>query len=462
MLDHEPAEDGRGVALNAHIDTVAPYFAPVLKEQYLTGRGSADDKGNVAVVVGTLIALDELARRRLVVLKNRLTAMFVIDEETGGNGSLALAMDRSLRERYGSIVVMECTDKVIHPANRGAVFLRCECSRGAGQGSGASLAEACAFGILELLEEGERIKLESDHPLFPHRPVQTCTGILGPFGVHPSAICGEVAFLLESAGTRLDENQLTGIIQKGVAEYVVRFGDKTKQVDPVTKKKKVEKHFDLTREGSCFRITVHGSSGHMGSLPQNDAAIAKWAYIVCELVLARKSAGLSFDLTLPPGGEARLVFEGAQGFLPTHSIERIVARMRRAFLKGVDRYLEGLPRRHPDPCSARSVSTSSDRRRVRRRPKCSQLEDRGEGSRGLGLMAPGAALRGWGGFLRRSTFCQGIPGAARSSPSGRGGWKMRTRSGSAFTCATCFRASASPLCSVFMSCGSRINEGQVD
>ena len=57
-----------------------------------------------------------------------------------------------------------------------------------------SLLEAFAFAILALLDEGEAIKQESDHPLFPHRPVQTCTGILGPFGVHPSAICGELRF----------------------------------------------------------------------------------------------------------------------------------------------------------------------------------------------------------------------------------------------------------------------------
>ena len=53
-----------------------------------------------------------------------------------------------------------------------------------------------ALAILALLDEGEAIRQESDHPLFPHRPVQTCTGILGPFGVHPSAICGEVGFEL--------------------------------------------------------------------------------------------------------------------------------------------------------------------------------------------------------------------------------------------------------------------------
>ena len=125
--------------------------------------------------------------------------MFVIDEETGGNGSLALAMDRELKARYDSILVLECTGNRLHPANRGAVFIKCE-GRLADTDDLSqvtpSLLEAFALAILALLDEGEAIRQESDHPLFPHRPVQTCTGILGPFGVHPSAICGEVAFEL--------------------------------------------------------------------------------------------------------------------------------------------------------------------------------------------------------------------------------------------------------------------------
>ena len=52
--------------------------------------------------------------------------MFVIDEEMGGNGSLALAVDHELKARYDSILVLECTGNRLHPANRGAVFIKCE------------------------------------------------------------------------------------------------------------------------------------------------------------------------------------------------------------------------------------------------------------------------------------------------------------------------------------------------
>ena len=125
-VDREASPEGINTALNAHIDTVPPHIPPSRSGDLLFGRGTADDKGNVAAIVGALQVLAELERRGVVRLKNKLTAMFVIDEETGGNGSLALAMDRELKARYDSILVLECTGNRLHPANRGAVFIKCE------------------------------------------------------------------------------------------------------------------------------------------------------------------------------------------------------------------------------------------------------------------------------------------------------------------------------------------------
>ena len=206
-LDREPSPAGINTALNAHIDTVPPHIPPSRSGDLLLGRGTADDKGNVAAIIGALQVLAELERRGIVRLQNKLTAMFVIDEETGGNGSLALAVDRELKARYDSLLVLECTGNRLHPANRGAVFIKCEGRLADAHDQSQvtpSLLEAFALAILALLDEGEAIRRESDHPLFPHRPVQTCTGILGPFGVHPSAICGEVAFEIVFRAHRRD------------------------------------------------------------------------------------------------------------------------------------------------------------------------------------------------------------------------------------------------------------------
>jgi acetylornithine deacetylase/succinyl-diaminopimelate desuccinylase-like protein len=425
LLDREPSATGSGIALNAHIDTVAPFIPPVPAGDFMIGRGTADDKGNVAAIVGALQVLAELERRGVARLNNKLTAMFVIDEETGGNGSLALAMDRELKARYDSILVLECTGKRLYPANRGAVFIKCEGRLADADVFGQatpSLLEAFALAILALLDEGQAIRRESDHPLFPHRPVQTCTGILGPFGVHPSAICGEVGFEvvfydadnpgehgnvtpalqrtqcgasvlsgLTSQGPQqqnfseaspprgrdpslevrrdalhpadplrvtshstqgaepLAAEVLCAIIDRGIARYVARHGDKTQVIDPATGARKVARHYDLAwQDADRCVITIHGATGHMGSLLQNDAAIAKWAYVMRELIDARRAGELAFAVAWPdadPCGPSHLVFEGAQGFLPTHTLEEVKARTRNAFLTAIQRYLtaEGLP-----------------------------------------------------------------------------------------------------------------------
>jgi acetylornithine deacetylase/succinyl-diaminopimelate desuccinylase-like protein len=433
LLDREPAAGGQGIALNAHIDTVAPYFPPSRSGGVIRGRGTADDKGNVAVILGTLQVLAELERRGLVAPRNKITAMFVIDEETGGNGSLDLAVDRRLKERYNSVVVMECTGNRLHPANRGAVFIRCACrpwadlppeSRARGkppvQSSGIggtprtealpSVAEATAFAILELLDEGEEIRRESDHPLFPHRPVQTCTGILGPFGVHPSAICAGVAF--EVCGLdRVGREAVREWLERGVRRYVSRYGDKTLVVDPSTGTRKVERHYDLDwkGDGSCT-VRVYGASGHMGSLPENDAAITKWAYMVRELVEQRRATGLAFSVYLPSSDpQPELVFEGAQGFLPTHPMEEVKTRARAAFLRGLERYLrdECLP---PDSIACDVTFDKLHNEAYACDPGSPTMRTAMETAVEVGLMRADELMRGWEVSCDARLFAREYPG----------------------------------------------------
>ena len=53
-------------------------------------------------------------------------AGLVIEEETGGNGSLSLVVDRTLRQRYDSLVIFDTATNRICPANRGASWFACE------------------------------------------------------------------------------------------------------------------------------------------------------------------------------------------------------------------------------------------------------------------------------------------------------------------------------------------------
>ena len=144
------------------LTVIAPYIPPRLEGGILFGRGACDDKGSVVGIMAALKVISRLvSEKRLEVVKN-IVAMFVIEEETGGNGSLSLAIDRRLKELYDSILVIECCDNRIHPANRGAVWYKAELSC-----AGLPLLEAAAFVIEEIEKEGRAIKAEKPSSAFP-------------------------------------------------------------------------------------------------------------------------------------------------------------------------------------------------------------------------------------------------------------------------------------------------------
>jgi len=405
----KPADAGRNTAVNAHIDTVAPFFPPEKKRDYIYGRGTADDKGNIAVMYGALYIIDRLAREEVITLKNSITAMFVAEEETGGNGSLALALDKELKKRYDSLLVLEAAGNNIYPANRGAVWFKCElkldsrslnsasatparpttadrrargdeacpargeacpAKGGVKQGNGLSLLEGMIFAVLRMQDEGDKIKAESNHPLFIHRPVQTCNGILGPFGEHPSRICGKVSFVIRGIKDNKILSKLKDAIDVGLEKYIKKYGDKTKIINGVTGKKKVDRHLDIEYLNKCLGISklpltlippspplakggaseelsskdviiaVYGSTGHMGSILENDDAIIKWAYIGRKVIELKLKEKLDFQIELADfDSSENLILEGGQGFLPTHNIEEIQERMRSACVRGVKEYL---------------------------------------------------------------------------------------------------------------------------
>ncbi len=332
-----------GLALNAHIDVVAPYFPPRLDGNILYGRGSCDDKGAVAAMLGALRAVAAYLERQGKKLEKPLTAMIVIEEETGGNGSLSLALDRELRKRYETMMVLECCDNGIYPANRGAVWYKFEIRTAENNTNDFELA---AFLIEELENEGRAIRAESRHPLFPQRPVQTCQGILDHYGEHPSRICGEFAFdvLLPETCSETVERLVRDILDFAVREYCGLYGDKTRDADPVTGKPKVEKHYEASIEDRRITVRVFGATGHMGSILENDDAITKAAWMARNLVRSRDKleAAAGGPVTLDVHDRRNpdvLVLEGGQGFVPTHPIQEIMERMARAARRGAANYL---------------------------------------------------------------------------------------------------------------------------
>ncbi len=338
---------GQSVALNAHLDVVAPYFPPRVQGGIVYGRGACDDKGPAVSIVAALKVLAEVMAEAGLKWQRNIVTMLVVEEETGGNGSLSLAIDRDLKKLYDSILVCECTGLKFYPANRGAVWYRASlrCPRG------VSPFEMFAFVNEQMEQEGTAIRAESRHKLFPQRPVQTCHGIIGPFGEHPSRICGEVGFSiqLECAPDSGTEALVRDCLEAGLAGYIGLYGDKAKVSDPSTGKPMVAWHYDLRRERKGFSVTVHGATGHMGAIRERDGAITKTAHLVRSLVLSKTrlqsltGRPVRFELRDEPAGDP-LNLEGGQGFVPTHDITEVMDRLRRAAQIGAENYLRRLGR----------------------------------------------------------------------------------------------------------------------
>ena len=359
------SQAGQSVAVNAHIDVVAPYFPPRVKDGIVFGRGACDDKGPAVSLVAALKVLSELLPKAGLKWNRNVVAMLVVEEETGGNGSLSLALDRDLKKLYDSILVCECTDLKFYPANRGAVWYRADLK----MPPEVSLFEMFAFVNEEMEKEGAAIRAESRHNLFPQRPVQTCHGVIGPFGEHPSRICGEVSFTVrfDRPPGQQAELLVRDCLEAGLAAYIGLYGDKTRVTDPATGKPVVARHYDFQREGDGYKIDVHGATGHMGAIRDRDGAITKMAHLVRSLVASKAkleaSAGTRVHFELGGPRQAKhqsptnhqppilsLTLEGGQGFVPTHGINEVMQRLRRATHRGADNYLRriGRPERGED------------------------------------------------------------------------------------------------------------------
>lgn len=334
---------GNSVALNAHVDVVAPFLMPRVRQGVVVGRGACDDKGPLVAIVTALKVLSEVMTEAGLKWNKNVVAMFVVEEETGGNGSLSLVIDRDLKQHYDCVLVGEPTSLKIHPANRGAVWYRAELK----PPDDVSAFEMSAFVIEELEKEGAAIRAESRHRLFPQRPVQTCHGIIGPFGEHPSRICGEVRFTIQfpKPPGKYAETIVRDCLQNGLADYIRLYGDKTKIIDAFTGKPMVTRHYDLSRNGNGFDVTVHGATGHMGAIRERDGAITKTAHLIRSLVCSKaKLSAIGGTVYFELGGESSgrsLVLEGGQGFVPTHTIEKVMKRLRQAATRGTENYLRG-------------------------------------------------------------------------------------------------------------------------
>ncbi len=165
---------GRTLLFNTHLDVVpasqaqAHPFEPRVEGQRVHGRGACDAKGQVAAIYTALVA----ARRLGLKLRGDVLAHLVVEEEVGGNGTLAMVRRG---ERADGCIVMEPTDLRILSSVRGAVWFRLTCTGRPGHSGRAGdtvSALKMAIRAIEILEQYHAWLLASSRgiPLFDPFP----------------------------------------------------------------------------------------------------------------------------------------------------------------------------------------------------------------------------------------------------------------------------------------------------
>ena len=145
---------GRSLLFNTHLDVVPASpgqeqaFEPRVRASRVYGRGACDAKGQVAALFTALLAMRRLGLR----LNGDVLAHLVVEEEVGGNGTLAMVRRG---EQADGCIVMEPTDLRILSSVRGAVWFRVACTGHAGHsGSGGTVsALKMAIRAIEILEQ---------------------------------------------------------------------------------------------------------------------------------------------------------------------------------------------------------------------------------------------------------------------------------------------------------------------
>lgn len=184
LLDRQPYEGrpnvrvvlqgdgaGRSVIFNAHVDVVLPTgqqerpFDPFIRDGAMYGRGTCDDKGQVAVLWTMLKAMKELGIRP----RGEVILHLVIEEEPGGNGALALVRRG---EKADCCINLEPCSNAICPSVRGAVWFTGTCHGRAGHSGTAHATVSAlkmaieAIRIIEEYHDELLARTINDDPLF--------------------------------------------------------------------------------------------------------------------------------------------------------------------------------------------------------------------------------------------------------------------------------------------------------
>lgn len=161
---------GKSLIVNTHADVVPPSqgqehpFDPASADGIVRGRGACDAKGQLAALFTALMALKQLGWR----LRGDLLAHVVVEEEVGGNGTLAMVRRG---EKADACIVMEPTELRILSSVRGAVWFRAIATGKpghSGQAGSTISALKMMLRVIEILEQyhASLLAASRDIPLF--------------------------------------------------------------------------------------------------------------------------------------------------------------------------------------------------------------------------------------------------------------------------------------------------------
>ncbi len=145
---------GQSLLFNTHLDVVPPSegqlrpFDPIVEDGIVFGRGACDAKGQAAVIYGVFACLRQMDS----LLRGDVLAHLVVEEEVGGNGTLAMIRRG---EEADACIVLEPTEGRILSSVRGAVWFRVTCTGTPGHSGRAGdtvSALKLAIRVIEVLE----------------------------------------------------------------------------------------------------------------------------------------------------------------------------------------------------------------------------------------------------------------------------------------------------------------------
>ena len=161
---------GRSLIINTHMDVVPASlgqespFEGRLVDGNVYGRGACDCKGQIAMLYLCLRAMADLGLQ----VRGDLIAHLVVEEECGGNGTLAAIRGP---DRADAALVLEPSDLRILPSVRGAVWFSVTCHGRAGHSGQAGRTVSAlkeAIGAIEILEgyHDRLLSASKGHPLY--------------------------------------------------------------------------------------------------------------------------------------------------------------------------------------------------------------------------------------------------------------------------------------------------------